>query len=217
MKTAQHGISIVEIIVGLAILGIGMAWAIPSYSVWMQNMQIRNMAESIVAGLQIARSEALARDGRAEFVLTDLDPSNSIAQTDLSALASETGINWMVRAFTTPGSPTTYAYVAGRSGAESSANATVLAGDNSFAGGLGAVTFDGFGRLARDGNGTLANADGSAPITKICVKSSTLSGPSGARYLEINIGASGQVKMCDPLVTDAADPRRCVTPAPRCS
>ncbi|MEO6024962.1 MAG: GspH/FimT family pseudopilin [Burkholderiales bacterium] len=213
----QRGVSMIEIAIGLAIVGIGIAWAIPSYSVWMQNLQIRTMTESIVAGLQLARSEAISRNGRAEFILTNQDPSAAIAQTALDSLTDETGTSWMVRAFLPPGSATTYGYVTGRTGAEGSANATVLSGDAGFAGGLAAITFDGFGRLSRDGNGVLMNADGSAPIAKLCVKSNKLDSAHGARNLEINIGASGLVKMCDPVVTDATDPRRCLTPAPRCS
>jgi type IV fimbrial biogenesis protein FimT len=217
MKAAQQGISIVEIAIALAIIGIGFAWAIPSYSVWMQNMQIRNMAESIVGGLQAARSEAVARNGRSEFILTSQNPSNAIAQDSVDTIAEATGSNWMVRAFNPPGSPTTYSYVTGATSAEGSANATVLSGDDSFAGGFAAVTFDGFGRLARDGNGNVINADGSAPIAKICIKSTSLSAADGARFLEINVGVSGQVKMCDPSVTDPTDTRRCLTPAQRCS
>lgn len=217
LRVSQRGISFIEIAIGLAILGISMAWAIPSYSVWMQNMQIRNMAESIVGGLQQARSEALARNGRAEFILTSQNPSTAIAQDNLSNLVTAAGPNWMIRAFTPPGSGATYSYVTGRIGAEGSASATVKAGDDGFTGGIAAVTFDAFGRLTRDANGAVVNIDASVPMTKICVKSSKLSVSDGARILEINISTGGQVKMCDPSVTDVTDPRRCLTAAPRCA
>ncbi len=215
-RNAQRGISLIEIAIGLAILGIGIAWAIPSYSVWTQNLQIRNMAESIVAGLKIARSEALARNSRAEFILTDQAPSNGIAQDALGTLVTAAGPNWMVRAFNPPGGAT-YTYVTGSSGAEGSRNATMKSGNDNFAGGLAAVTFDRYGRLARDPNGAIVNVDASLPMTKICVRSASLTAANGARILEINISAGGQVKMCDPSVAAASDPRRCVTALPRCA
>ncbi len=213
MKTLQHGISIVEIAIGLAIVGISLAWAIPSYSVWIQNMQIRNMAESIVGGLQQARSDAIGRNGGGgvEFLLTNGDASAANAQTLLPAFATNTGTNWMVRAALPPAGAQPYEYVTGHVGATGSANATVQAGNINIGGGLNAVTFDGFGRVVA------ANADTSLPISKICVRSSVLTPAQGARVLEINISAGGQVKMCDPSVTNLTDPRRCMTAAPRCA
>ena len=92
----QYGVSLIEIMIGLAILGISMAWAMPSYSVWMQNTQIRNMAESIVQGLQQARSEAIKRNRYVEFVLTTQSPTSVIE--DLPALGAIGGTNWVVRA-----------------------------------------------------------------------------------------------------------------------
>ena len=78
-------------------------------------------------------------------------------------------------------------------------------------GGVNAVTFNSFGRLMT------INDDGTAPIRKICVRSSALTVANGARILEIEIGIAGQIKMCDPSVTNPTDTRRCVSPAPRCA
>jgi type IV fimbrial biogenesis protein FimT len=217
MHPRERGISLIEILIGLAVLGIGMAWGVPSYSVWMQNLQIRNMAESIVAGLQVARSEAISRNGSVEFVLMSADLIAANRNTALLTLGDDAGRNWMVRAVLPAGSPTTYAYVTGRDGAEGSRNATVQAGDANIGGNLYAVTFDNFGRQRFAANGVVQNIDASNQIAKICVGSSQLSVANGARLLEINVSVSGQIKMCDPSVTSATDPRRCLTAAPRCS
>ena len=83
--------------------------------------------------------------------------------------------------------------------------------------GLYAVTFDHFGRQRSAANGLIQNIDASNQITQICVGSSRLSAANGARLLEIDVSVSGQIKMCDPSVTSANDPRRCLTAAPRCS
>ena len=216
MQRSARGISLIEILIGLAILGIAMAWAIPSYSVWMQNLQIRNMAESIISGLQTARTEAISRNGLVEFVLTDVDMVVANRGSDVAVIGNDNGRNWMVRAVR-PAGPPNYNFVTGRDRSEGSQHATVQAGDASFGDDRYAVTFDSFGRQRTAPNGLVQNIDGSNQITKICVKSSRLTAAAGARLLEINISVSGQVKMCDPSVVSPTDPRRCLTPAPRCS
>lgn len=212
LRSTQRGISLIEIAIGLAIIGISVSWAIPSYSAWIQNSKIRNMAESLVNGLQLARSEAIGRNAQVQFILTASDAGSDAEDTDLATLGNGAGTNWMVRAILPPvaGVPD-YAYVTGSVGAEGSDGATVEAGDMAIGGGVNAITFNGFGRLMT------VNDDTSDPIRKICVRSSRLSVANGARILEINIGTAGQVKMCDPSVSAVTDTRRCVSAAPRCT
>ena len=212
MHPRARGVSLIEILIGLAILGIGIAWGVPSYGVWMQNLQIRNMAESIVSGLQVARSEAVSRNAAVEFVLTNADVVAANRNIAVNTLGNDKGLNWMVRAVL----PVGYAYVTGRDGNEGSRNAILQAGDAGFAGNLYAVTFDGFGRQRSNANGIIENVDATGQIAKICIGSSKLTATNGARLLEIDVSVSGQIKMCDPSVADATDPRRCLTPAPRC-
>lgn len=56
------GFSIIEVMVVVAIVGILIAAAVPSFTVWIQNTQIRTAGESIVNGLQTARNEAVRRN-----------------------------------------------------------------------------------------------------------------------------------------------------------
>jgi len=46
------GFSLVELMIGIAILGILLALGVPSYTAWIQNTRIRNAAESIQGGIQ---------------------------------------------------------------------------------------------------------------------------------------------------------------------
>lgn len=66
---AQRGFSLVELMVGLAIFAILLLAVMPGYSAWMQNTKIRNTADSILSGLQLARSEALRRNTNVQFVV----------------------------------------------------------------------------------------------------------------------------------------------------
>ncbi len=58
-RAAQSGISLIEVMVAVAIIGVLMALGMPAYSTWIQNTQIRTAAEAILNGLQTARNEAI--------------------------------------------------------------------------------------------------------------------------------------------------------------
>lgn len=64
----MKGISLVEIAIALAIMGILFAASAPSFSDWIQNTRIRTAAESIQNGLALAKSEAVHRNTTAQFV-----------------------------------------------------------------------------------------------------------------------------------------------------
>lgn len=66
----QAGLTLIELMIGVVVLGILAAVAVPNFRTWMQNTQVRNAAESITNGLQRARAEAVARNTNVEFVLT---------------------------------------------------------------------------------------------------------------------------------------------------
>ncbi len=54
----------------------------------------------------------------------------------------------------------------------------------------------------------LSNANGSAAITQVDFDSSVLSA-ANSRKLRITVGVGGSVRMCDPNVSSATDPRLC--------
>ena len=62
LTRAVRGFTIIELMVGLALLAILLVLALPSFTQMAQNMRLRAHAESLSNGLQLARSEALRRN-----------------------------------------------------------------------------------------------------------------------------------------------------------
>jgi type IV fimbrial biogenesis protein FimT len=63
----QSGVNLIELMIGLAVLAILILVSLPSYTVWIQNTQIRTAAEGILAGLDLARAEAIRRNANVEL------------------------------------------------------------------------------------------------------------------------------------------------------
>ena len=55
----QRGISLIEMMMALVILGLLIAAGVPMFTSWIQNTQIRTAGEAIMNGLQTARNEAI--------------------------------------------------------------------------------------------------------------------------------------------------------------
>lgn len=64
-----RGFTLIEMMVCLIVLAIVIAIGMPSYSTWVQNTRLRNAAESIQNGLQLARAEAVARNRTVRFAI----------------------------------------------------------------------------------------------------------------------------------------------------
>jgi type IV fimbrial biogenesis protein FimT len=190
------GFNLIEVLIGLAVMGILMVMGMPSLSAWMQSTQVRNSAESMVSALQLARTEALRRNRSVQFSLTNGSLTSACA-------VSLTGTDWVVsladptsKCDVAPSDTVDPMIVQKRGGQEGSANATVTAT------GSASVTFNGLGRVTGYPVGGIA----------IDVKNSsaTCQDAGGSiRCLRVAVSPSGAIRMCDPAVSDAADPRKC--------
>ncbi|MDI9240790.1 GspH/FimT family pseudopilin [Lysobacter sp. LF1] len=63
-QAANRGFSLVELLVVLVVLGIVMAIAVPSFTSMINRNKLSASANELVAGMQIAKSEAVRRNGR---------------------------------------------------------------------------------------------------------------------------------------------------------
>ena len=73
MTRLQHGTTLVELMAALVVVGFLVMLAVPLYIQWNFNSQIRNTAESIKNGLQLARTEAAKQNRQVDFVLNITD------------------------------------------------------------------------------------------------------------------------------------------------
>ena len=101
-RRAQGGLTLVELMVTLTIFGALLLLGLPSFSAWLQNSRIRVTSEAVLAGLQFAKAEAVARNARVRFQLTDTLDNSLLAR----APRASTGSSISIRAWTSPPSRT---------------------------------------------------------------------------------------------------------------
>jgi len=202
VRAAQHGFSLIELMITLVVLGLLITLGAPSISEWLQNQQIRAAAEATLNGLQVARSEAVARNTSVSFQFIS-DLSSTCLPASIVGGGYLTSISWVVSL----GDPTGACdkkvgdavpgpVIQSRSGAEGTRNAVVTTSPP----GATTVTFTSLG-------GTTGNPDGSLTLQSMILSSVVLTG-TAARPLRIVVNPGGSTRMCDPVAV-APDTRAC--------
>ena len=192
----QSGVSLIELLIGIAIFGVLIALGAPAYRTWLQNAQIRTAADSIQSGLQVAKIEAIRRNVRMRFALWDDTNSTS---------------SWRVCTYNVadPKCLIASTVVQSRTGSEGSANVQIGADDvlgnlltplNPGDGLPGSISFDQFGRVPLAPGGDLVRID---------VRNPKISA-SDERRLDLLVNSSGQIRFCDPKLSLATNPQGCV-------
>jgi type IV fimbrial biogenesis protein FimT len=118
-RAAQSGISLIEILVSIAILGIVFALGLPAFNTWIQNGQIRTAAEGIFNGLQLAKNEAIRRNANVQLKLDNaataqwrLNLSSDPDGTPIQSRVAEEGSTTNVAVTVTPGGADTVTFSA---------------------------------------------------------------------------------------------------------
>lgn len=198
-RAAQSGLSLIEVLIGLVIMGLLMMIGLPNMATWLNNSQIRTAGETMLAGLTLARVEAVRRNQVVRFqMVTDLTSGCAI---------STSGKSWVVSlddptgaCDTPPSDVVAPRIIQTRSGSEGTPRAVVTAST------AGTVYFNGLGRVTSPGGAAnISQLDITNPTGGSC--ENVDGGPM--RCLRINISVGGNAKMCDPAVTDPTDPRIC--------
>lgn len=198
-RSSSRGVTLVELMIGLAILALLLAMGLPSFSAWIANSKVRNAAEGLQAGLAIARTEAMRQNRNVEFVITnDLVDHGTVGTVAPAA----NGIHWVVR-FMDP-AIAAYSMLDTRSGYEGSGRAEGEAIQVQVAASASQIVFRGMGGTTL---GATATFDFSNPGAGAC---HTVGTPSPIRCLRVQVSVGGQVRLCDPSINPlSSDTRRC--------
>jgi len=174
-----RGFTLIEMLIGIAVLGVLFLLAVPSFRSWLQNTQIRTAAHAISDGMNLARAEAIRRNVPVQLTLTSQGGGTGAAWT-VSELPAPTGTGALVQSW---------------SSAEGASSTKIVQ-----AGG-GIVTFSALGRVI-----TPNPINNSAPLLQVDV-TSTVADPA-LRNMRVVVGSGGSARMCDPQLAQP-DPRAC--------
>ena len=183
---SERGFTLIELMVTITLIAILIMLAVPSFSTWIHNTQVRTIAESLQNGIRLAQSEALRRNQQVVMSFTnDTNPS-------LNPAAVVGGKNWSVQTVPSP-------YI--NNNVAEPLGGGILAGvasGVSISGPAAAICFNANGRLLTSPNAATATAT----ATENCVAAGALtfnvSQANSDRPLNVVVQLGGQVRMCDP-------------------
>ncbi len=190
----QRGVTLIELMIGVAIVAILLMMGIPSFNLWIQNTQNRAATESILNGLQLARTEAVRRNTTVRFDLTD---ATGLVAWNVGCVTVTADCPATIQS-----RPATEGSVNARAGINTDAipvptppghfNTAIAAGTGLIAG----VSFNGLGRAPNSG----------VDITRVDITNAAI---ASARRFVVVIGSGGQIRMCDPALVFANNPQGC--------
>lgn len=168
-RSRQKGMTFIELMTTLSITSVLAAVATPSFTGFLRNTEVRGSSESMLQGLQFARTEAIRRNRQICF--------------DWSG----TGTGWVVASscVNAPGSVPADQIIQSQPNREGSIVSVVALSPA----GSQRVTFNGYGRVT-------PNVTGGASITQIDITSTAA---RIQRRILVSAGdSSGRVFVCDP-------------------
>lgn len=201
MPAAARGMTLIELMIGLVIVAIVLFVAIPAFTIFLQNQQIKNAAQTVMQGLNTARAEAIRRNQAVRFqFVSDLTAGCALSTTSLAwvvSLADPAG-NCEAEA----GDMGTLAQIIEkRSATEGTRNVSIATTGGTTA------TFTGLGRLSGAGITQIDFSNVSGTCEHLDATNGTM------RCLRVVVAPGGEARMCDPKVAapvpPAIDPRAC--------
>lgn len=126
-RDLQRGFNLMELMMVVGLIALLMLIGMPSFQIFTQNAQTRTGAEALLAGMQLAKNEAIRRNEPVQMQVLN------------------TSTEWQVALGINPGAP-----LQSRAHEEGSANAIVVIAPP----GSDTITFNGFGRVSANSDGS---------------------------------------------------------------
>ena len=143
-RSIERGVTLIELMIGLAIVALVLFVAVPSFGIFLQNSQIRNAAGSALDGLQLARNEAIRRNSPVRFqFVSDLTAACTLSTASLAWVVSQADPTGACNA--APSETAAPQLIQSRSATEGTSNARAAVTGGS------TVVFTGLGRVQSAG------------------------------------------------------------------
>lgn len=203
----RRGVTLIELIVTLAVLGLLALAAMPSITDWLRNARLRNTTESIQNGIQQARNEAVRRNRQVSFWLVNL-PTPGVMDNTCTLANGSNANGWVISIDSPSGqcgvaaSLTTSPMIVARGPlAQGGGGVTVTSSNAASGAAASSVTFNGLGRVVVSATTPARN------LNRVVVGYASAS--NSDRPLQLDVDASGGMRRCDKSLSDTSDPRAC--------
>lgn len=195
----MRGVSLIELLIGIAVLVIALALGMPSFGEWINNTQVRSTAESLQNGLNFARAEAVRRNTIVRLQFTD--------NLATGCALSTSGASWIVnmsQSVTPAGScgasvsDSTTPFILQKGSPVTTNTTTQVSASQAV------IAFNGLGRISSTTNPTT-----SVGGLTLQIKSSSgtcVAAGGKVRCLNVLVTPAGQTRMCDPARSASATP-----------
>lgn len=176
-----HGFTLIELMISLALFGLLLALAVPTYVTFLSNSQVRNAADAMLNGVLLAQNAAIQGNTQVQLIVTPatgwqiqyVNPDTSVGPGPVPPAPY----------LLTDGAPQTVNGIT-----TTPANATE-------------ITFDAFGRI-------VPNPDTSQTITCIKVTNAANANTRPLNVIVSNANQKTGTKLCDPAVAQT-EPQAC--------
>ena len=180
----QRGFTVVELMMTIALLALLLGLAVPSFTTWVRNAQVRTVSDGLQNGLRLAQAEAIRRHRQVVFFRTDASTCTA------ATTAAADGAFWVVRTVPLVAGDPVEAVQCGHLG--DVASGVSIAGAT-------ALCFNSGGRQVANANPGIGGA--ACALAASGTSSFDISTSHADRPLRVLVTLGGGVRLCDPAKT----------------